>query len=209
MPMDWIKKKSCTRFDRSNSIDLGTHNEMESLENLTHSTEDIKLLMKKQSSWRWFKVQRLICLNLSWHWIAPQDHGMYPTWWNPLRCVRRAHHCGHVGYKATKPTTCDCHLTQKNMTKEKIQVMIFKKEALKLLILGSPMGIPTHLICFPKKFFSFLVHWRDIEDLVSFTITCLKCLFHLQNVYLQLMMHNLYGNHLAQNLDGIELKQGF
>jgi len=116
-----------------------------------------------------------------------------------LRCVRKPHHCGHVGYKVTNATTCDCHFTQKNMTKEKFQVMILKKETLKLLILGSPMGIPTHLICLPKFFLSFLVQWRgDIEDLVSFIVTCLKCLFHLQNVYLQCMMHNWYGNHLAQ-----------
>jgi len=103
---------------------------------------------------------------------------MYPARWNPPRCVRRPHHCGHVGYKTAKLTTCDCHLTQKNMTKEKFQVMILKKEALKLLILGSQVGIPTHLICLPK-FFSFLVQWRDIKDLVSLTVTCLKCLFHL------------------------------
>ncbi len=35
-----------------------------------------------------------------------------------------------------KPTTCDCHFTQKNMKKE-IQVMILKKEDFKLLIFGS------------------------------------------------------------------------
>jgi len=182
MPMDWIQKKSCIMFGltRSNCIDLGIHNEMEFLENLTtfnrrHQVinEKTKLLKMIQSS-KTYLFKFVMALNNS-----TRQWDVYPAWWNPLKCVRRPHHCGHVGYKAAKPTTCDCHLTQKNMTKEKFQVMIFKKEALKLLIFESPMGIPTQLICFPKFFFSFLVHWRDIEDLVSLTIICLRCLFHL------------------------------
>lgn len=120
MPMDWIQKKSCTRFDWSNSIDLGTHNDMESLENLTTFNRRDQTISEKQSSWRWFKVQRLICLNLSWHGIAPQDHGMYLAWWNPLRCVKIPHHCRHVGYKVAKPTACDYHFTQKKYDKRKI-----------------------------------------------------------------------------------------
>jgi hypothetical protein len=42
----------------------------------------------------------------------------------------------------------------KHMTKEEFQIKILKKEALKLLILRSPMGIPTHLICLQKFFLS-------------------------------------------------------
>jgi hypothetical protein len=79
---------------------------------------------------------------------------MYLGWWNPLRCVRIPHHCVYVGYEGTKPTTCDCHFIQKNMTKEKFQVMTFKKEALKLLIIGSPMAF-QHTYMFPKILLHF------------------------------------------------------
>jgi hypothetical protein len=79
---------------------------------------------------------------------------------------------------------------KKHMVREESQVKILKKEILKLLIFRSLMGIPTHLICFQNFFLSFQVHWKEIENLVSFMVTYLECLLHLQNVYLQCRMHN-------------------
>jgi hypothetical protein len=56
---------------------------------------------------------------------------------------------------------------KKDMMKEKSQVRIFKKEAFKLHIFGSLMGILTHLMCFQKFFLSSPIQRRNIKDLIS------------------------------------------
>ncbi len=123
---------------------------------------------------------------------------MYPTRWSPPRCAKRPHHCGHVRYKAARLTTCDYHPTQKTYDGRKILNQDFQGG--KLLILQSLVGIQAHLMCLQKFFLSSSVQWKDIENLVSFAITCLKRMFHLQNVYLQHRMHNWHQDHLAQHV---------
>lgn len=79
MPMDWIQKKSCIMFGltRSNCIDLGIHNEMEFLENLTAFNRRHQVINEKTKLLKMIQSSKTYLFNLSWHWIAPQDNGMY------------------------------------------------------------------------------------------------------------------------------------
>jgi len=61
----------------SNCIDLGIHNEMKFLENLTTFNRKHQAISEKTKLLKMIQSSKTYLFNLSWHWIAPQDNGMY------------------------------------------------------------------------------------------------------------------------------------
>ncbi len=58
-----------------------------------------------------------------------------------------------------------------------------------------PVGIPRINIGINKFFLSLPIQRRYIEYLISFMVSSLKCLLHLQNIYLEGKTNNKHGNH--------------
>jgi hypothetical protein len=79
---------------------------------------------------------------------------------------------------------------QKHVTSERFQIRILLKEVLKNFDFRSLVTIPISLVCFQNLLLTFLVQWKNIEDLVTFSITSMNSLFHLKHVNLKGKTHN-------------------
>jgi hypothetical protein len=61
------------------------------------------------------------------------------------------------------------------------------------------MGIPKVNIGINKFFLSFPIQGRYVEYIISLAVFSLKCMLHLEDIYLEGKMHNRHGNHLAKD----------
>jgi hypothetical protein len=62
------------------------------------------------------------------------------------------------------------------------------------------MAIPKVNIGINKFFLSLPIQGRYVEYIISLAVSSLKCMLHLQDIYLESKMHNRHGDHLAKGM---------
>jgi hypothetical protein len=72
---------------------------------------------------------------------------------------------------------------EKHVFGKGFEVKIYQECVLKPLVLWMPMGIPNGLMIIHKLFLSLPVQRGHGENLVSMSISKMKCLLHFQNIH--------------------------
>ncbi len=89
---------------------------------------------------------------------------------------------------------------KKHLPWEKLEIKIYKKEAFKFFIFKMLVGIPRINLGIKKFLLSLPIQRRFVEYIISFMVSNLKCLVHLQDIYPKCKMHNRHGNHLHKGM---------